>query len=203
MDAVGSRGGKIENDARGTRGTSEKDPDERRVLAQDLAVRQHRAYRGLEEVDGDSGRPRGPRRYVADWPLNDEHDPNGVARGAQPHSFELRASASRGPPVYRRRSCVCRRHDDEADGHGHSSDVFHAIQRVLSGVFRALREDSMPSRKSDARRTAAQSSCRQPSGAWKIHLCSDEHFRSAMRLGNDNLASSPARCVTCGAPYRF
>jgi hypothetical protein len=56
----------------------------------------------------------------------------------------------------------------------------------------------MPSQKSDARRTAAQSSCRQPSGAWKIHLCSNERFRSAMRLGNANLASSPARRVVWG-----
>jgi hypothetical protein len=57
----------------------------------------------------------------------------------------------------------------------------------------------MPSQKSDARRTAAQSSCRQPSGAWKIHLRSNERFRSAMRLGNANLAFSPARRVMCGA----
>ena len=139
---MGSRTGKIENDARGTGGTSEKNPDECRVLAQDLAVRQHRAYGGLEEVDGDSGRLCGPRRYVADGPLNDEHDPNGVACGAEPHSFELRASAGRRPPGCRRRSCVCRRRDNEPDGHGHSSDVFHAIQRVLSGAFRALREDA-------------------------------------------------------------
>ncbi len=61
----------------------------------------------------------------------------------------------------------------------------------------------MLSQKSCARRTAAQSSCRQPSGAWKTYLCSDGRFRSAMRLGNGNLASSPARRVMCGVRIDF
>ena len=137
IDVVGSRGGKIESDARGTGETSDKNPDERRVLAQDLSVRQHRAYCGPEDVDGDPGRPLGPRRFVADLPLNDEHDANGVARRQHSHRFELRASASHRRPVCRRPSCVCGRDDEHTDGRDDASDMLNAFHGVRSGGFRA------------------------------------------------------------------